>query len=1160
VQNVSISQPAELRITGEIKDDSQNLCFGDANGSITITAIGGTAPLQYSIDNGAHFQASNVFTNLPGGSYITVVKDANGCQKTGNTNVIDQPSEIIVTITTGDVTQCYGDKTGFILAEATGGTGALRYSIDGGITFQGSGLFSNLGGGSYTVITIDDNGCTKNNNAVINQPPAIVITSLGLVSPTCHDVPNGSINASASGGTGSLSYSLDGGPSQPTGNYPAVGVGPHTLRVTDNNSCKKDTSFVMTAPPAIAITNVSVTHILCNGQTNGSITVTATGGTSPLSYTLNPGSITNGTGIFTNLGPNTYSVSVTDANLCPPATQNNIDVIEPPALVIDSVKYTDSICSGSTTGSITIYASGGTLPYEYTIDNGSTWSASQNFSSLGASTYQVQVRDKNLCQKNYGNVTIASLNPITITTSITHVTTCYGDPSGSITVTASGGRPPYQYSKDGGTSFQPSNVFSSLPAGSYIIAVRDAAGCTQLHYDTIRQPSQITMVITPTHVVMGNDGKIDVVASGGTGTINITIDNWLTSQPNPASFTNLNTGKYYVKARDANGCEVMDSVVLTSTVFNVIVSTQNIRCFGANDGEITLTVIGGTTPYSYSVVHETFGDQTPASEGHYTNLRPGIYYITVSDAASNVFRDTVTLTQPPMIALSVTTSPVVLGNPGSITIIASGGTGSLQYSIDSGATYVPSSVFSVNDSGWYNIAVRDSLGCIARTTAYVDLIAGWLTVVVDSGAVSCPGGNDGHLYFLVLDGTDPIVYSIDSGQTFLTGANYDNLRGGKYYVIIKDVMNKQFRRYVTVPEPDSIKLLSAVFDSATCNFSTRDGKITQVTLSGGTPGYTYEWKNQWNEVVSVADSLVNARSGYYSLKVKDSHNCQVIFDSLYVPHRIKVNTNIALDTLKTCLNAMNVKVSATGADSYLWTPASALLSDDTLQEVTVYNLPSATETLRLTVKGTKGICYDFDSILIVPYPSYPLTIVTPDTIIAAGATAQLTIAQEQQGYFASYRWSPCPDSVTSPCNNVIYNARPASTTIYFVTAVTLPEAGQCEFSDNITITVVSGIYAFSAFTPNGDGINDYWVIKNAAPGTYPNMKTTVFNRWGEIIMTATGCKESYEISEEQGGGTGCKMWDGKNKKGVDVPVGVYYYIIDPGNGSEKINGTVTISR
>lgn len=164
---VTISQPAELKIENITKASyhgSDLSCSTSADGKITVTASGGTTPYQYSIDNGANFQAGNVFSGLAAGTYQIVVKDANGCTTAPQQIDITAPAALTMSIAKSDVT-CFGDNNGWIKVTVSGGSGQYRFSKDGGRSFTdfqdgNEYTFENLVAGTYNIVAEDENGCS----------------------------------------------------------------------------------------------------------------------------------------------------------------------------------------------------------------------------------------------------------------------------------------------------------------------------------------------------------------------------------------------------------------------------------------------------------------------------------------------------------------------------------------------------------------------------------------------------------------------------------------------------------------------------------------------------------------------------------------------------------------------------------------------------------------------------------------------------------------------------------------------------------------------------------------------------------------------------------------------------------------------------------------
>src|SRR6185312_14018240 len=286
-----------------------------------------------------------------------------------------------------------------------------------------------------------------------------------------------SITVTATGGTGAYSYSDDNGATfQGSNIFNNVSANTYNIVVKDANGCTVSTSQTVSQPSSLS---VSATHTdaSCNGGSDGTATVSASGGTSP--YT--------GTGTFNGLTAGTYTYTVSDANGC--SSSVSVTIAQPTAVTASTVIVNEN-CNGGTTGSITVTGNGGTGAYSYSDDHGSTFQASNVFNSLTANTYTIVVKDANGCT---GTTTATVTEPTAVTASTVIVNeSCNGGNTGSITVTGNGGTGAYTYSDNGGTSFQASNTFNGLTANTYNIVVKDANGCTGTATATVTQPTAVT--------------------------------------------------------------------------------------------------------------------------------------------------------------------------------------------------------------------------------------------------------------------------------------------------------------------------------------------------------------------------------------------------------------------------------------------------------------------------------------------------------------------------------------------------------------------------------------------------------------------------------------------------------------------------------------------
>ncbi len=330
-------------------------------------------------------------------------------------------------------------------------------------------------------------GCSKGGSGSSNpggNPCAgiTVIVNGTVTNPSTPIATDGSISVSATGGSG-FTYSLNGGAFQASASFTGLGAGSYTVTAKNSNGCTGTGTFTLTAPnPCAGVTIVvsgTVTNPTSQTSANGSIAATATGSTG-FTFSLNGGAF-QASGTFTGLLPGSYTVTAKDLNGCTGTAVFTLTAPNPCSgiTIIVSGTVTNPSVSGGSDGSIAATATGST-GFTFSL-NGGAFQASGTFTNLTAGNYTVTAKDLNGCTGS-ANFVLTDPNPcngitIIITPTVVNNTPCASPPTGSITVTASGGTPPYTYRLNTG-SFQTSNVFSNLIAGTYSITAKDANGCS----------------------------------------------------------------------------------------------------------------------------------------------------------------------------------------------------------------------------------------------------------------------------------------------------------------------------------------------------------------------------------------------------------------------------------------------------------------------------------------------------------------------------------------------------------------------------------------------------------------------------------------------------------------------------------------------------------
>ena len=244
---------------------------------------------------------------------------------------------------------------------------------------------------------------------------------------------------------------------QTSNTFNALVAGTYTIQIEDNNGCSYSASETITQPTVLVVSQGNVTNVSCFGGNDGSLSVNASGATAPYQYSIDGGNTWQTSNTFNTLTAGTYTIDIKDNNNC--SDNVNITITEPTILVVSQGTITNVSCFGGNDGSLSVNASGATAPYQYSIDGGITWQNSNTFNTLTAGTYTIDIKDNNNCSDNI-NITITEPNQVNISTSFTEPS-CHGGSNGSISLNVSGATAPYQYSIDGGNTWQTSNTFNA---------------------------------------------------------------------------------------------------------------------------------------------------------------------------------------------------------------------------------------------------------------------------------------------------------------------------------------------------------------------------------------------------------------------------------------------------------------------------------------------------------------------------------------------------------------------------------------------------------------------------------------------------------------------------------------------------------------------------
>ncbi|MFN8712368.1 MAG: PKD domain-containing protein [Bacteroidota bacterium] len=935
-------------------------CFGNCNGTASVTVTGGTGPYTYVwTPSGGNAAGA---TGLCAGTYTCSVTDANGCTGT-RTFTITQPPALANTFSQVNVL-CNGGNNGSATVTASGGTPGYTFSWTPAVantTSGSSNTATGLAAGTYVCTITDLNGCTSTRTVIITQPPALTNT-FTQVNILCNGNSTGSATVTASGGTPGYTFSwapavantTSGSSNTATG----LAAGTYVCTITDLNGCTSTRTVIITQPPALTNTFTQV-NILCNGNATGSATVTASGGSPGYTFSWAPAvaNTTSGSSnTATGLAAGTYVCTITDLNGC--TSTRTVIITQPPALA-NTFSQVNVLCNGGNYGSATVTASGGTPGYTFSwapaVAN-TTSGSSNTATGLAAGTYVCTITDLNGCTSSQ---TVIITQPPALTVSVSTIPSTCGNPNGSMTATVSGGTgsPAYLWTPSNATTATVNNVVAS----SYTVLITDANNCTTTAIATVNNLGSPTVNITSfTNVSCfnGNNASATALGSGGTGPLSYIWTNGDTT----ATSVNLNAGTFTVTVTDQNNCTDTATVTITQpTQVTAAQTVTNVSCFGGNNGTATMTGNGGTGAYTFawtpSVTSTSSGNSNTG-----TGLIAGTYLCTVTDSNGCSATQTMVITEPPVLAatLASTNATCFNGCNGTLTATATGGTQGYTYNWSSGCNTANCSNVC---AGTHILTVTDTLGCMFIDSVVVTEPAA-MSVQMQSLAAFCNQPN-GYVNAIGSGGTGNLNYVWNPGNLAQQSSNV--IPPGNYTVTVTDQNNCSIIDSVSVANIPGVTLAANPTTSVSCYNGTNGA--ASVTATGGTGSYTYAWTPN----VSTSAAASGLAAGNYVVIVADSAGCTSTV-TLTVTQPVQLTTTAAANPGAVC-QGQSVTLSGSpfgGTPGYtgVWTPGNLTGLQQTI-------IPTATTTYTLTVTDLNGCTATAQTTVTVNQQPAPQFTATP---------------------------------------------------------------------------------------------------------------------------------------------------------------------------------------
>ncbi len=714
---VTITEPTEALSFSLTKTDVD--CFEGSTGTISVTAMGGTAPYEYSLDGGP-WQPGSEFNGLEASGHTIQVRDARGCLEEDQIT-ISEPNLLSCSVIGTDLNSCSASN-GTLSVSVMGGTAPYEYSIDG-TTYQMSNEFNSLSSGLYVVRVVDSKGCSTNCEYRLEAPDAPSCEIVDLVHINCAGSSTGSFSVTGFGGSSTdYEFSLNGAPYSSASSFNNLPAGVHTVRVRIANTtgCESICSVEIEEPFGLTC-SLNKIDVSCLNGSDGVILVSSTGGSGSYEYRLGSGSFQN-SNEFEGLEEGSYTITVRDANATGCMTTCTISLSEPTSLPSVTGTAETVSCFGNNDGVVEVSGSGGTAPYEYNIDGG-PWQMGTRFTGLSSGDHTIGIRDFEGCESN-SVLNVPSPEELICSNIIgTDPTDCSTN-DGQINVTAIGGVSPLMYSIDGST-FQSSNVFSNLSSGSYTVIIEDANGCETNCSVALTSPNAPLCFIPSFQDVSchgGTDGSITVQGIGGSGNYEYNIDDGPFGSNN--TFTNLSAGLHVVSVRNAGTTEcisICTQFLEEPRALMTFVEVESLSCLGNGDGQIEVSASGGSGSFEYQLNNGSF-----QISNIFTGLSANVYSVTVRDINVPSCSTTISaiVEEPEELLIEsvvVVNEECSIRQDGSISVLVSGGTTDYEYSLNGGA-WQSGSLFENLVADDYTILVRDKNGCTVSTSTSVELV------------------------------------------------------------------------------------------------------------------------------------------------------------------------------------------------------------------------------------------------------------------------------------------------------------------------------------------------------------------------------------------------------------------------------------------------------
>ncbi|MEJ7779287.1 MAG: gliding motility-associated C-terminal domain-containing protein, partial [Daejeonella sp.] len=896
-------------------------------------------------------------------------------------------------------------------------------------------------------------------------------------------------------------------------------AGSYTVNISDAQGCSLGTALqvTITQPSSDLNATASSSNVTCFGGSNGSITiVNASGGSSIYEYSINGGTTWQSSALFNNLPAAGYNLHVRDAagTSCV-FIINAALVINQPGALSATATSSNTSCFGSSDGTISVAnMSGGSGTYEYSINNGSSWQGSSSFRGLIAGSYTVQVRDliNPACVFSIpGNLSIIQPALLSATVEAVNVS-CRGANNGSIrVVNSTGGYGNFQFSINGGVSWQTLQVFNNLGPGIYNVQIRDALNptCVQTLNSsvTIREAAEplVSAITSQMNINCfgASTGSVLLFVRGGVAPYSYAWSNGSTSR----DLTDVPAGIYTVNITDSYNCVSTQTISITQPVstLNVSFSKKDVSCFGANNGSINISSAGGTAPYTYR-----WNDGRVTKD--ITNLTTALYTITVVDSKGCSISQEIRIDQPALtLSLELTKINVSCfgGGDGSVRSKVTGGTAPYTYNWSNGQK---TSDVSGLPPGNYNVTIFDASGCTINQILTITQPAAALKASLTIKNTLCKTSSDGSITAIISGGTSP--YKISWKGNAGTTNGISNLAAGIYDLTLTDAngcmltVPAEVKAGICPPVAIDDQFKTYQDESLTGSAAPNDFDRENEPLS-----FSLALQPKNGKILFKADGTFTytPNAGFWGIEI--------------IPYRI-------CNTSGVCSSAA-IAIDVIPFTIVNLTPSISNVNEGRKISVTARLVKPYPEDVVIKLSYSGIAVKDLDYVLLDQF----LQIIIPKGKLTT--TQKITIAALTDNLQEGNEVLNIQIAATShPEVRIGSGAMVIIGDIYPPAPIDPVESKEVPVNTDLKIDPL--------FSPNGDGQgNETFTIDNIV--SFPDNEVVIFNRWGNEVFRIKGYNQSDRVFK---GYANTGLLTNTNTPIVD---GVYYYLITT---RRTVNGEV----